>query len=110
MGNKEQIYEFLIDNRRTIKEIVVNMKFSGKYPINEARMYVKRLIDENKVKELPKDGREIVYTAMKQDNKLQTLKKGILEFNKLMSIIKPIIPQDINKNNISEAVKLCHTI
>jgi len=41
---------------------------------------------------------------------IQILKKGILELNKLMSITKPKIPSNIDKNKIKEAIELCRTI
>ncbi len=40
----------------------------------------------------------------------QILKNGILELNKLMSIVKPTIPSNIDINKIREGVNLCHTI
>lgn len=43
-------------------------------------------------------------------NDILTLKNGILELNLLMSIVKPKIPSNIDKNKIKEGIELCHTV
>jgi len=106
LSNKEKILKLLKGNKLTVKEIANKTDFNE----NEVRTYIHRLIKDNLVKTVGKDSRWVNYTAMKQVNKLQTLKNGILELNKLMSITKPKIPSDIDKNKIREAVELCHTI
>lgn len=106
MGKKEQIYELLKDKRLTIKEIVGSVKidFSGKYPINEARMYVCRLIKENKAKKLPKDGREILYTAIKKEsmNELDKFRDG---FNQYHILFKKLTKTDITEENLKNLAK-----
>jgi len=104
LGKKEQIYELLKDNRLTIKEIVGKMDFSGKYPINQTRMYIYRLIDENKVKELPKDGREILYIAIKKEsmNEIDKFRDG---FNQYHILFKKLTKTDITEENLKILAK-----
>ena len=45
-----------------------------------------------------------------KQSKLQILKECVIEFNKLMSEIKPIIPPNINKNKIKEGIMVCREI
>lgn len=106
MSNKEKILEMLKESKLTVKEIAEKTEFNE----NEVRTYIHRLIKDNLVETVAKDSRWVIYKAIQKENKLETLKKGILEFNKLMSITKPKIPSNIDKNNIKEAIELCHTI
>ena len=104
MGKKEQIYELLIKNRLTTKEIANKMEFNGKYPINEARMFIYRLKDENKVKELYKDGREILYTAIKKEsmNELEKFRDG---FNQSHILFNKLTKIDITEENLKKLAK-----
>jgi len=73
------------------------------------------LNDLDKEKELRKAVDDFIldYLNLKPNTKtndILTLKNGILELNKMMTIIKPKIPANIDKNKIKEAIKLCHTI
>ena len=73
------------------------------------------LEDLDKEKELRKaiDTFVLDFINLKKNtisNDVLTLKKGILELNLLMSIVKPKIPSNIDKNKIKEGIELCHTI
>ncbi len=106
MSNKEKILKLLKDNELTVKEIAVKMNLKE----NAINVYISRLRKDNLIKKVGNKNRYNIYTVIQKENKLQTLKRGILEFNKLMSIIKPKIPLNIDKNKIKEAIELCHTI
>jgi len=106
VSNKEKILEMLKYNELTVKEIAQDLNLKE----NAVNVYISRLKNGRLIERIGKKNRYNIYTAIQKDNNLQTLKKGILEFNKLMSTIKPNIPSDIDKNKIKEAVELCHTI
>lgn len=106
LSNKEKILEMLKDNELTVKEIAERLNLKE----NAINVYICRLKDDNLIEKIGKKNRYNIYTAIKQVDKLQTLKIGILEFNKLMSIVKPEIPLNIDKNKIKEGIELCRTI
>ena len=106
MSNKEKILEMLKDNELTVKEIAIRMNLKE----NAINVYICRLRDGNLIKKVGNKNRYNIYTAIQKEDTLQILKNGILEFNKLMSIVKPKISSNIDKNKIKKAVNLCHMI
>lgn len=117
MGNKERILALLKENKAgmTAKELDTECKIG-----DNIYVYLKRLIDDDFVENIiPKNrvGKVIGYRAtekaFEQEIRAETLSKlkdGVLELNKLMSIIKPKIPSDIDKNKIKDAIESCLTI
>lgn len=122
MGNKEIILDLLTSESLTVKEI------SNKLNINEnqTRVYLNRLKDKNKVREIDKKGRYKVYTIVKQidskeQTKIQELEYDLSYLYNLMNkkmMIRPeqkLLPEDITllekiknkleKNNLWSRIK-----
>ena len=126
MGLKEKVYDLMKNPKGiTVKEIANELNTNE----NAVNSYISRLTkdkkitDDNIIDKIYFDNKKgkkyYLYRVLaKQTDKnseksplnIQILKKGILEFNKLMSITKPKIPSAIDKNKIRKAVELCHTI
>jgi len=64
---------------------------------------------EGNVKQSVKQLEGNIKQSVKQ-KEIQILKECIIEFNKLMSAIRPIIPPEINKNKLKEGIKACREI
>ena len=99
--------------RKTAKEIYKD-NFENITTLNTVRVEINRLVRSGKI---IKDGRwykEYRYSvpeAVNPDKEtIKVLKEGILELNKLMSMTKPDIPQEIDKKKIKEGIEKCHTI
>ena len=64
---------------------------------------------EGNIKQSVKQLDGSIKQSVKQPE-IQILKECIIEFNKLMSEIRPIIPPHIDKNKIKEGIKTCREI
>ncbi len=126
MGLKEKVYELMKNPKGiTVKEIAKTLIIEEK----DVNSYIKRLKKDNKITDNNiidkiyfdnKRGKKYYLyrvlekpmdkNSLKSPLNIQILKNGILELNKLMSITKPKIPSNIDKNKIMEAIELCHTI
>ncbi|KKK40976.1 hypothetical protein LCGC14_1663620 [marine sediment metagenome] len=126
MGLKEKVYELMKNPKGiTVKEIAKTLIIEEK----DVNSYIKRLKKDNKITDNNiidkiyfdnKRGKKYYLyrvlekpmdkNSLKSPLNIQILKNGILELNKLMSITKPKIPSNIDKNKIIEAIELCHTI
>ena len=106
MSNKEKILEMLRDKELTVKNIAQELDLKE----NAVNVYIGRLKNEKKIKKVGKIERYNIYKAIQKGDNVQILKNGILELNKLMSVLKPKIPSNIDVNKIREGIELCHTI
>lgn len=126
MGLKERVYDLMKNPKGiTVKEIAKELEILEK----DVNSYIKRLRNDGKITDdniidkiyfgKIKGKKYYLYrvsatstdkNSEKSPLNIQILKKGILELNKLMSITKPKIPSNIDKNKIIEAIELCHTI
>jgi predicted ArsR family transcriptional regulator len=81
MSKKEKIFTLLQDAELTNKGIANELGIT----VNEARVYVNRLKQENRVKSVGKRERYKVYKAIKNREKadLTKIKKGYKQFNSL---------------------------
>lgn len=98
---------------------VETVKQKKNYNFNEKSRYIgfrcpKELFNSTlKGKNLTKTIVGLLEENIKQSVKqpeIQILKECIIEFNKLMSEIRPIIPPHIDKNKIKEGIKACREI
>ncbi|MBA7554368.1 hypothetical protein ES705_46983 [subsurface metagenome] len=126
MGLKERVYDLMKNPKGiTVKEIAKELEILEK----DVNSYIKRLRNDGKITndniidkiyfDKIKGKKYYLYrvsatstdkNSSKSPLNIQILKKGILELNKLMSITKPKIPSNIDKNKIKEAIELCRTI
>lgn len=113
MGYKEKILELLDGNRYTSKELAEKLNITE----SDARVYINRIQknDKDNIRVVGTENKYKVYTLIKKNLKndsidVQILKDGVLELNKLMSIVRPKIPSSIDKNRIIMGVEKCHTI
>ncbi len=121
LAKKEKVYKRIrINNIRIrIKILKCDKNMPRKEKFEEYGLKTKtttiripNLENTDKEKELRKaiDIFVLDFINLKTNTNTQILKNGILELNKLMSIVKPKIPSNIDINKIREGVKLCHTI
>ena len=105
ISKRQELLALLKANPLTAKELVEQLEI----PIEHVRTYISQFTEERKVIKSGKKDRYNLYETV-DVNIIEILKSGILELNLLMDTIKPVIPSNIDKNKIKEAIKLCHTI
>ena len=105
ISKRQELLVLLKDNPLTAKELSEQLEI----PIEHVRTYISQFSEEGKIIKSGKEGRYNLYETV-DVNIIEILKNGILELNLLMDTIKPVIPSNIDKNKIKEAIELCHTI
>lgn len=96
LSNKEKIYDILKGNRLTIKDIAERTKFNE----NEVRVYIHRLKEKSLVKEVSKEGRWVIYSAIEQEKEFDNSK--IIDTNILLKMIPKFIEYGIKLDTTTE--------
>jgi predicted ArsR family transcriptional regulator len=99
MSKKETILTLLQDKELTNKEIADKMGIT----VNEARVYVNRLKQENRVKSIGKRRRFKVYKAKEhiKELNLERVKEGYKQFNRLFENLVSNSEKMLKKSQIS---------
>jgi len=103
---KNKIYLILIQKRLIITDIKKELKKHYEIDISESdiRVYLKRLFDKKKIKKLERDGRYVVYTAIKKEsmNDLDKFRNG---FNQYHTLFKKLTKTDVTVENLKDLAK-----
>jgi predicted ArsR family transcriptional regulator len=99
MSKKERIFTLLQDKELTNKKIADKMGIT----VNEARVYVNRLKQENRIKNIGKRGRFKVYKAKEHTKELnlERVKEGYKQFNSLFENLVSNSENLLKKSQIS---------
>ena len=128
IGNKERIIAILnkYESGLTYKNLLERYRELYKENLENGYVYLKRLKEKGIIEAYKTPnikGKNLTYRLKSEhkesqsnniieqlERKIEKLENGILEFNKLMSIVRPKVPAEVNKNKIKEAVESCQTI